>query len=125
MGFDRRILTRYAFAISGEVLWGKAKRFSSKLVPTRSAMTTADLSLGGLCVRVHEPTELEAGSTCVVSLDGAESLAAVVEASFDRDDQVLRLALHQPDPAFLAVLERYMPSRHDVRAVEHQWTGGH
>ena len=67
MGFDRRLLTRYAFALSGEVVWGKAKRFSSKLIPTRSKMTTADLSLGGLCVRVHEPTELQSGSTCIVS----------------------------------------------------------
>ena len=84
MGFDRRLLTRYAFALSGEVVWGKAKRFSSKLIPTRSKMTTADLSLGGLCVRVHEPTELQSGSTCVVSLGGAETAATVVDATFDR-----------------------------------------
>ena len=123
MGFDRRLLTRYAFALSGEVVWGKAKRFSSKLIPTRSKMTTADLSLGGLCVRVHEPTELQSGSTCIVSLGGAETAATVVDATFDHDEQVLRLALNQADPAFLAVIENYLPSRREVRAVEHQWIG--
>ncbi len=123
MGIERRLLPRHTFTLSGEVVWGKAKRFSSKLIPTRSKMTTADLSLGGLCVRVHEATELETGSTCFVSLDGVEAIATVVAETLDNGDQVLRLSLDQTDPAFLEVLQRYLPSRHEVRAVEHEWIG--
>ena len=102
----------------------KAARIGNGVKSHEVKITTIDLSVDGLKVRVHREVALPAGSSCRVCFEGQSSPARVLQAGHEDGSQVLRLHFEHPPREFMQVIDGWLAVEAGGRKfVETTWLG--
>lgn len=124
MGSERRLFARTEVAVDGALHWATKRRIGNGIKSHEVPITTVDISVDGLKVKLAKAVGLPAGASCRVSFEGESSPARVLQAGDGDGDDVLRLHLEHPPREFMQVIDNWL----DVTAggrkfVETTWLG--